>query len=90
VRASAMPVPNRRNDIRAPRAGLVAVMAVVAATLTLVPAATAARTAVKVPQLVWTACGGGFECATAQVPLDYRQPTGATISLALIRLPASD
>ena len=32
-----------------------------------------------------------FECgATAQVPLDYDQPHGATISLALIRLPATD
>jgi pimeloyl-ACP methyl ester carboxylesterase len=40
--------------------------------------------------LRWADCGGGFQCATARVPLDYDRPQGATISLALIRLPASD
>ena len=32
-----------------------------------------------VPKLAWTACGDeapGFECATAQVPLDYDRPRG--------------
>jgi hypothetical protein len=32
-----------------------------------------------VPELAWTACGDeapGFECATAQVPLDYDRPRG--------------
>jgi pimeloyl-ACP methyl ester carboxylesterase len=46
-----------------------------------------------VPTLAWTACGDeapGFECATAQVPLDYDRPRGARITLALTRLPASD
>jgi pimeloyl-ACP methyl ester carboxylesterase len=43
-----------------------------------------------VPRLRWAPCGDGLECATARVPLDYDRPTGATISLALIRLPASD
>ena len=46
-----------------------------------------------VPELAWTACGDeapGFECATAQVPLDYDRPRGAKITLALTRLPASD
>jgi pimeloyl-ACP methyl ester carboxylesterase len=45
-----------------------------------------------VPKLAWVACGDeapGFECATAQVPLDYDRPHGARISLALIRLPAT-
>ena len=45
-----------------------------------------------VPKLAWTACGDeapGFECATAQVPLDYDRPRGAKISLALTRLPAT-
>ena len=51
------------------------------------PAATAQ--APPIPQLRWTNCGEGFECATARVPLDYDRPRGATISLALIRLPAS-
>jgi hypothetical protein len=42
-----------------------------------------------VPVLSWTDCGGGFQCATAQVPLDYERPRGRAISIALIRLPAS-
>src|SRR3979411_502750 len=43
-----------------------------------------------VPALSWADCAQGFQCATAQVPLDYSKRTGATISLALIRLPAGD
>jgi pimeloyl-ACP methyl ester carboxylesterase len=35
--------------------------------------------------LHWTACDSGFQCATARVPLDYRQPRGTLISIALIR-----
>ena len=51
----------------------------------------AARTAAApVPVLTWTKCGGGFQCATARVPLDYNRPLGRTISIALIRLPAGD
>jgi pimeloyl-ACP methyl ester carboxylesterase len=42
------------------------------------------------PRLDWQDCADGFECATARVPLDYDKPTGRTIELALIRLPATD
>lgn len=49
-----------------------------------------ARLAPVVPKLDWKGCGGGFQCATARVPLDYDSPRGKSISLALIRLPASD
>ncbi|MGZ6616231.1 MAG: alpha/beta fold hydrolase [Solirubrobacteraceae bacterium] len=45
---------------------------------------------VPVPRLRWMPCGAGFECATAKVPLDYDKPHAETISLALIRLPATD
>lgn len=38
----------------------------------------------------WSPCDDGFECATVRVPLDYDQPQGPKISLALIRLPAGD
>ncbi|MCU0266917.1 MAG: alpha/beta hydrolase, partial [Actinomycetia bacterium] len=38
----------------------------------------------------WAGCGGSFECTTIEVPLDYDQPTGQTIELALVRLPAGD
>jgi hypothetical protein len=38
-----------------------------------------------VPKLEWRACDSGFQCSTARVPLDYRHPGGAKISLALVR-----
>src|SRR3954465_11782219 len=45
-------------------------------------------------RLRWSPChaeaGPRFECAVAQVPLDYSAPRGGTISLALTRLPATD
>jgi pimeloyl-ACP methyl ester carboxylesterase len=42
--------------------------------------------------LAWSACafGGGWECATLPVPLDYADPMGPTIDIALTRLPAAD
>jgi pimeloyl-ACP methyl ester carboxylesterase len=43
-----------------------------------------------VPPIAWTPCGGAFECGTAQVPLDYDDPRGPTVSIALARLPATD
>lgn len=58
------------------------------------PAATAPPTAA-VPQLDWTSCGddpalAAFQCATATVPTDHDEPDGATTTLALTRLPATD
>jgi pimeloyl-ACP methyl ester carboxylesterase len=45
-------------------------------------------------KVAWSKCFaqlGPFECGTVQVPLDYSRPRGgATISLALVRLPAAD
>jgi pimeloyl-ACP methyl ester carboxylesterase len=38
----------------------------------------------------WVDCGGGFQCATVEVPTDYAQPSAGTSPIALIRLPASD
>jgi pimeloyl-ACP methyl ester carboxylesterase len=63
------------------------------------PAAQAARGAsgetggAAVPRLDWQPCGEeapAFQCATAQVPLDYDRPRGAKITLALTRLPAGN
>ncbi|MEU3601658.1 alpha/beta hydrolase [Streptomyces sp. NPDC006798] len=47
----------------------------------------------KVPALNWTPCAkpGGpptQECATLTVPVDYREPHGKTMSLAVTRIPA--
>jgi pimeloyl-ACP methyl ester carboxylesterase len=43
-----------------------------------------------VPRLDWTECGDGRQCATATVPLDYDEPNGRTIRIALARHPATD
>lgn len=50
------------------------------------------RAVARVPVLRWAPCRGakGFDCAWARVPLDYSDPGGATIRLALIRHRASD
>src|SRR5215813_4546185 len=44
-------------------------------------------------KIAWSKCYsrlGPFECGTVQVPLDYDSPNGTTISLAVVRLPATD
>jgi pimeloyl-ACP methyl ester carboxylesterase len=41
-------------------------------------------------KIAWADCGGGFQCGNLQVPLDYSNPAVKTISLALIRKPATD
>lgn len=51
--------------------------------------------AVAAPQakVNWSPCfraAGPFQCATVGVPLDYDQPNGAKISIAMVRLPAAD
>ncbi|CAL9523141.1 hypothetical protein SUDANB1_03866 [Streptomyces sp. enrichment culture] len=43
-----------------------------------------------VPSLAWSDCQDGFECANADVPLDYRDPQGRTITLAVIRKKAAN
>src|ERR1700683_5185447 len=73
---------------RFPRpAVLVAAAGLLAAVL--VPAAASAaapRPATPpIPVLTWHSCDSTFQCATARVPLNYRIPRGATISIAVIR-----
>ena len=45
--------------------------------------------AVPLPELAWQSCAApipqSLECASAAMPMDYAQPTGATFSLALIK-----
>lgn len=43
-----------------------------------------------VPTLTWSDCQSGFECANADVPLDYREPQGTKITLAVVRKKAAD
>jgi pimeloyl-ACP methyl ester carboxylesterase len=40
--------------------------------------------------VAWTDCGGGFQCGTVAVPLDYSNPSKATIRIAIVRKPATD
>ncbi|WP_439680395.1 alpha/beta hydrolase [Embleya sp. MST-111070] len=44
------------------------------------------------PTLAWSPCveDAGFECANASVPLDYREPDGRRLTLAVIRHRAAD
>jgi pimeloyl-ACP methyl ester carboxylesterase len=62
-------------------------------TSTPVPDATAGVDEALVPfygqTLEWKTCREEFECATAQVPLDYDAPDGEVIELALLRAPAT-
>ncbi len=85
-----------KNRSRARRAGALAAAAALAAGLTVSACATASpafasrastatAAAPQAPALHWQACDGGFQCATAKVPLDYRQPRGTQISIAVIR-----
>ncbi len=41
-------------------------------------------------RLDWATCRKQFQCAQLTVPLDYRHPGGATIRLALLKVPAAD
>ena len=44
-------------------------------------------------KIAWSPCFqsiGPYECGTVQVPLEYDEPHGAAISIAVVRLPASD
>jgi pimeloyl-ACP methyl ester carboxylesterase len=54
----------------------------------------ASRAAPPVPTINWSPCyrefGFPFECGTLQVPLDYSNPGRASISIAVVRLPAGD
>jgi pimeloyl-ACP methyl ester carboxylesterase len=89
-----MRVPIRPAVVAALTAGLVA-----AGTVAVADPAAAADLATggvhaPVPVLNWTDCaaefGPGVQCATAKVPLDYDQPAGPTIDVALNRHRATD
>jgi len=68
--------------------------ALVCAALLCVCAGAAAGSSAAGPgKIAWSKCYaqlGPFECGTVQVPLDYDNANGATISVAVVRLPATD
>jgi pimeloyl-ACP methyl ester carboxylesterase len=43
-----------------------------------------------VPALHWMPCHQGFQCSSAPVPVSYREPHGPALTLAVIKLPATD
>ncbi|WP_448608557.1 alpha/beta hydrolase [Geodermatophilus sp. URMC 60] len=54
-------------------------------------------TAVPAAPLTWAGCGAtaeasaaGVECATADLPMDYDEPGGARVQIAVARVPAAD
>jgi pimeloyl-ACP methyl ester carboxylesterase len=68
------------------KAAIVATLVATMGLAAFAPAPTSlAAPAPPVPVLNWRPCHGGFQCATARVPLDYRHPDGAKISIAVIR-----
>ncbi|WP_328322707.1 alpha/beta fold hydrolase [Kribbella sp. NBC_00382] len=77
---------------------LATIGALVAGLLTMVPAsaapsAEATSTGAQVPKLDWKLCSEQFpeyDCATAMVPMDYDDPHGAKVPIALARLRATD
>ncbi|WP_145808586.1 alpha/beta hydrolase [Kribbella amoyensis] len=72
-------------------------LAATTATALVVPitSASASGTSRAVPSIAWGSCGdapavAAFQCASVEVPTDYDRPGGATTTIALTRLPASD
>ncbi|WP_067499096.1 alpha/beta hydrolase [Actinoplanes sp. TFC3] len=43
---------------------------------------------VQAPELAWYSCYGNAQCATARLPLDYDEPDGASVEIALLRVKA--
>ena len=77
------------------RIGLACRLALAAALVVTAGLAPATAAAIPAPKLSWQPCADadqqGFECATARrVPLDYDNPRGRKIHLALIRQRATD
>lgn len=71
---------------------LIVVVTLLSLCFSLVPLP-AAQAAPAVSRINWSPCYqqfGPYECGTLQVPLDYDNPGAAAISLALIRLRATD
>lgn len=60
------------------------------ATTTTAPSTTTTLPLPQPPPLEWRACGGGFQCSTLTVPVDYDAPADETLEVAVIKRPAGD
>jgi pimeloyl-ACP methyl ester carboxylesterase len=65
-----------------------ALVAIVAVAAPGIPPAAAAPTGSPTPSMHWRGCGGGFQCGTISVPVDWSQTSGPQLSLAVARHPA--
>jgi pimeloyl-ACP methyl ester carboxylesterase len=78
--------------------GLTALLVAIAPTVAnATPAERLAQPDVPVPALSWAACGtaaagtaAGVQCATAALPMDYQQPQGTQVQIAVARVPARE
>lgn len=81
------------NRVRIPLHFIVSLAVLLSLCLSVLPASSS-QAAPSVPKINWSPCyrdfGFPFECGTVQVPLDYSNQGGATISIAVVRLPAGD
>src|SRR5581483_8814728 len=67
---------------------LVAIGALVAVAAVAVPAPGASAAGTAPGSLAWKSCGDGLQCATLSVPVDWSQPSGPQVALAVARRPA--
>ncbi len=70
---------------------VVVLVTVLLTSCTLGTTPTITRTPTQPPpgHIAWTECGGGFQCGTLQVPLDYTHADGRKIDLSLARKAAT-
>jgi pimeloyl-ACP methyl ester carboxylesterase len=87
--------PTAPSPARLRRAGtaciLLTTLVVAVTTLSATPASSTEPTSLPPPPaVVWTLCPGSttIQCGSVRVPVDYRHPQGATITLAINRAPA--
>ena len=72
-------------------AGVLVLVTLLTACCTLNPKPAAPGSPTPSPSILkWIDCGGGFQCSTVQVPLDYAHPEAGTIGIAINRKPATD
>jgi len=64
--------------------------ALLAVLILLAPLLVVAAPARAAAPLGWSDCSDGFQCANIAVPMDYDRPGGTQLSLAMIKLPATD
>lgn len=60
------------------------------ATTTVPPTTTTVVPIPAPPPVALSSCGGGFRCGRLTVPIDYEDPTGGTMELAVVQRPAGD